>query len=90
MKGSAVEVSEKRALLAGGIALEAEPVSYYNGKYTVHTFYNEQDIPLVQHMALDNTVHTVLPEFSEIVWDFFSAYSRGEGGALCYNGVLVK
>lgn len=84
------EISIKRALLADGIDMEAEPVSYYNGKYTVNTFYNEQDIPLVQHMALDNTVHTILPEFSEIVWDFFSAYSRGEDGALYYNGVLVE
>lgn len=90
-EGSRLDITIKRAQAANNIATDAEPIEYHNGKYLIRTFYNLDNLlPMVRHYILDDTIHTVLPEFCEIAWDAMSAYSRGEDGALYFNGVAVK
>lgn len=50
--------------------------------YTANTFCSGQAIELAQHVAPENTVHTILPEFSKITWDSFRACGCGEDGSL--------
>ncbi len=89
-EGSAMDITIKRALAADGLDQEEEPIEYYNGLYTVRSFYDEDSsVPLLKHYLRDDTIHTVLQEYCEIVWDYLCGFSRGEDGTLYYNGEVI-
>ncbi len=89
-EGSAADVTLRRVLAADGLDIEEEPVEYYTGLYTVRSFYNDDSIALAKHYIRDDTIHTVLSEYCEIVWDYLCGFSRGEDGTLYYNGEVVE
>ncbi|WP_087066010.1 S-layer homology domain-containing protein [Intestinibacillus massiliensis] len=63
-----------------------------SGRYTTTTYTNTAgDAPLVRYTVVENSPHAYIPYEADMIWDdFFSKYSRGEDGALYYEGKPVE
>lgn len=86
-----MEMQVKRTMQVDGMELDTEPYTYSNGHYTSSAYYDEESgLPLVKSYLWDDTIHTYLPEYCDVVWNDLCAYSRGEDGTLYFNGVAVK
>ena len=93
------EYSAEKVHLQVGRAMQNNGMSSFNtlryqfstGEYTETDYIDAtSSLPLVKSVIWNGRTHTYLPEYFEKAWEQLSAYSRGENGALYYNGELVK
>ena len=59
----------------------------YDGQFKTVTFSDDNGVPMVKFTNVLRTAHIYMPEQPQTIWyDFFAKYTRGEDGALYYEG----
>ncbi len=67
-----------------------EKSEQYDGQWQTMTFANADGIPMTKFTVIGRTSHIYMPENAEKLWyDFFVHYTRGEDGAVYYDGQAV-
>ena len=86
-----VQAQIDRYCHANGLSYaEADKTTYVDGRYEITTVY-DGIVPIVRFGFVENGMHAATPDECSLVWDLcFSKFSRGEDGALYYEGVEVK
>jgi hypothetical protein len=60
---------------------------YKSGRFNVFEFANEDGVPLVQYLTVDERIHTIIAMDLYFQYDtFVSKWSRGADGRLYYMG----
>ena len=68
-----------------------EASEQYDGQWKTITFATESGVPMTKFTVIDRTSHIYMPENAEKLWyDFFVHYTRGEDGAIYYDGQAVE
>ena len=81
-------VADYDAYPLSGFAADVYSETTLNQEYTKHSWYflDENGVPMVGLTYVDDIVHCLYPEYSNMVWDFCKHYSRDlETGAVIYN-----
>ncbi len=62
-----------------------------NYRYVTRSYYNKQNIPMVNFMLYKNCCHACFPDMSYIIWDqFLCNFKRTEDGSVYYRGIRVE
>ena len=74
----------------GITADESNTYTYQNGNFHGYDFKNIQGVTLVREQLVTDKIHAMLPDEVYTLYDFLSAYSRGDDGTSYYMGVEIS
>ena len=74
----------------GITADESNTYTYQNGDFHGYDFKNVDGVTLIREQLVTDKIHAMLPDEVYTLYDFLSAYSRGEDGTSYYMGMPIS
>ena len=88
-EGNSNDVSVKGWIERNQLSSIPQDSTAANGRYLIHSYQNEDGVPLYNYAEILNSPHAYMPEQAEYIYEqFFSRFSRVDG-VLYYDGEEV-